>query len=252
MAQDQLTCCSALIHLERFISISVLHINNGRRVMFNKIKTTIIVVFLVQLGFSTSLFANELQPSPVHFESASNPTYFQVSGVSADDVLHVRAEPNTSAEIVGDLASDAGPIEVLYSENGWAYLSSGESMGWASKRFLTQIELPKIANSALPQGLTCGGTEPFWSIAISDESVELSQMNEGKSNFSIMETGTYSGDTISFIVAGAEGTMMTSIISNEIYGDGMSDKDYGRKINILLSTPDGTRGYLGACSVKAN
>ncbi|MCF6344717.1 MAG: hypothetical protein L3J15_08635, partial [Devosiaceae bacterium] len=119
-------------------------------------------------------------------------------------------------------------------------------------KFLTQIELPKIANSALPQGLTCGGTEPFWSMAISDESVELNQMNEGKSNFIIMETGAYGGDTVSFIVAGAEGTMMTSIISNEIYGDGMSDKDYGRKINMVIITPNGTRGYLGACSVNSN
>ncbi len=220
--------------------------------MFNKTKTVIIAALLSQLGFSTLLLANELQPSPVHFESVSYPTYFQVTGVAADDMLHIRTEPNTSGEIVGDLASDAGPIEVLYSENGWAYLSSGENMGWASKSFLTQIELPKIANSALPFGLTCGGTEPFWSINISDESIELNQMNEGISNFSIMETGAYTGDTISFIIAGAEGKMITTIISNEIYGDGMSDKYYGRKINMLLSTPNGTKGYLGACSVEAN
>lgn len=220
--------------------------------MFNKTKPIIIAVFLSQLGFSTSLWANELQPSPVHFESISNPIYFQVTDVAADDVLHIRIEPNASAEIIGNLASDAGPIEVLYSENGWAYLSSGENMGWASKRFLTQIELPKITNSALPQGLTCGGTEPFWNMSISDESIELNQMNEGKSNFSIMETGIYAGDTVSFITASAEGKMITTIISNEIYGDGMSDKYYSRKINMLLSTLNGTKGYLGACSVEAN
>ncbi len=180
------------------------------------------------------------------------PTYFKVVGVTDNDVLNVRELPNSSAPIVGGLAPNSGPIEVLATQLGWAQVSSGEGTGWVSMNFLEEMQLPVIGNTALPQGLRCGGTEPFWGLEISSERVVLDDMNEGVSGFPMFETGQFANraGSLNFFIAAGEGGQMTGIISNSFCSDGMSDRLYGREIELLISTPDGTSAVSGCCSVS--
>ena len=182
------------------------------------------------------------------------PTYFKVVGVADNDVLNVRGLPNSSAPIVGELAPNSGPIEVLASQNGWAQVSTGEGMGWVSEHFLEEMVLPVIGDTALPEGLRCGGTEPFWGLEIDTARVVLDDMNEGVSTFPMFETGQFANraGSLNFFIAAGEGGQMTGIISNSFCSDGMSDRLYGREIELLISTPEGTSAVSGCCSVPAS
>ncbi len=184
-------------------------------------------------------------------ENVTWPTYFKVVGVADNDVLNVRGQPNSSAPIVGELAPNSRPIEVLASQNGWAQVSTGEGTGWVSTHFLEEIQLPTIGDTALPEGLRCGGTEPFWGLEIDATQVVLDDMNEGISTFPMFETGQFANraGSLNFFIAAGEGGQMTGIISNRICSDGMSDRDYGRAIELLISTPGGTSAVSGCCSV---
>ena len=190
---------------------------------------------------------------PAHAqEIVTWPTYFKVVGVADNDVLNVRGLPSSSAPIIGELAPNSRPIEVLASQNGWAQVSTGEGTGWVSTHFLEEIQLPTIGDTALPEGLTCWGTEPFWGIEIDAAQVVLGDMNEGVSTFQMFETGQFAhrAGSLNFFIAAGEGGQMTGIISNRICSDGMSDRDYGRAVELLISTPEGTSAIAGCCSVS--
>lgn len=49
----------------------------------------------------------------------AGPAYYAVTGVTPDDTLNVRMSPNGRAEIIGTLAHNASPIEIIRIENGW-------------------------------------------------------------------------------------------------------------------------------------
>ena len=135
-----------------------------------------------------------LAVGPVHAQpSHLEPSYFAVEGVGADDVLNIRAEPNAAAAIVGSFAHDAAPIEVLALEGGWVYVSTGEGMGWASAAYLREISLPAFAGSALPDGLVCSGTEPFWGMTLSGAGISFAGMDIAEARFDLAVVDGFTG-----------------------------------------------------------
>jgi hypothetical protein len=66
------------------------------------------------------------------------PALFRVTGVAANDVLNIRAEPSARAAIIGSFRPDAGGIEVvaLSADGRWGLVNSGEQAGWSSMRYL--------------------------------------------------------------------------------------------------------------------
>ncbi|MHA1522785.1 MAG: SH3 domain-containing protein [Alphaproteobacteria bacterium] len=177
------------------------------------------------------------------------PTYFQVAGVAGDDVLNVRGAPRASSPIVGELAPNAWPVEVLKTKNGWAYVAAGEGMGWASMRFLAEISLPRIGQTTLPEGLVCGGTEPFWGAALSAEKILYNTIDGPNQDYLVTQTGQVQnrGGMTSFVLGQGTAKRFTAIISNQICSDGMSDRDYPRRIDLLLSGSGGALGFSGCC-----
>ncbi|MHA7869136.1 MAG: SH3 domain-containing protein [Salipiger thiooxidans] len=102
------------------------------------------------LALSQPLFAQEF------------PALYDVTGVAAGDVLNVRTAPDAAADIIGALAPNQQNVEVTASngDGSWGRVNIGEGTGWASLSFLALQE-----GSAMPDaaGVTCFGTEPFWS-----------------------------------------------------------------------------------------
>lgn len=98
--------------------------------------------------------------------AAAEPGYFRVTGVKAGDVLNIRAEPKPAAEAVGELAPGAGPVEILEVETSggseWGRMVAGDTNGWVAMRFLEPVELETVGDTSIPDGLSCGGSEPFW------------------------------------------------------------------------------------------
>lgn len=184
----------------------------------------------------------------------TSPAYYEVTDVAADDVLNIRAEPDAGAEIVGSFLPGAAPVEVLYTVEGWAYVSAGERMGWTSARFLTEIEVPKIADSDLPQGLVCAGTEPFWSLAFEQETAFFNAIDAEELQFDVTDAGGFggAGPNRQYVLANGAGFEATAIMGNEICSDGMSARAYPRRFDMVMTSQLGTSGYTGCCSVPVN
>ena len=181
-------------------------------------------------------------------------TYYRVSGVANNDVLNVRSGPNAASSLLGSLAPNASPIEVFSQQNGWAQVALDEQMGWVSKRFLSEISIPTIGKTPLPQGLTCAGSEPFWGLDIGAEQVNYSTMGQSARAFTIYDADKFHnlGGSTNFVLAQRSAEQITTIISNQVCSDGMSDRVYPRRIDLLLSTPSGTTGQSGCCHLPVN
>ena len=102
------------------------------------------------------------------------PALYDVTGVADDDVLNIRALPSSDAEIIGGIEPFETEVEVIaVSRNSeWGLVNAGEFSGWASLSFLTPSEVTTGAYG-LPIGFSCFGTEPFWSLQITEAGLEV-------------------------------------------------------------------------------
>jgi len=184
-------------------------------------------------------------------ENITQPAYYRVAGVAGNDVLNVRQSANAAAPIVGSLAPNAFPVEVIKSNNGWGYVATSEGMGWVSLHFLQQISFARFAATNLPEGLTCGGTEPFWGLVMASDKIIYSALDQAAKTYFLVESGQMqnNGGATSFVIGQNNGAPLTGIVSNQLCSDGMSDIDYARRIDLLISGPGGTSGYSGCCHI---
>lgn len=175
------------------------------------------------------------------------PTLFDVSGVAADDVLNIRAEPNASSAIIGTLAADASRIEVVEERRGWARVNAGEGSGWVSARYLsyrTDVWQP----GELPAGFRCLGTEPFWDAKVEEGDLILrtpeDQAGDRSPVQAVLDTGVFR-DPARVTVA----RDMTLFSQPQICSDGMSDRLFGLSATLVLHG-DQPRMLSGCCTIK--
>lgn len=176
------------------------------------------------------------------------PALYDVTGVAADDVLNVRAEPHAGAEIVGTLAHDALNVEVIMANEDftWGYVATGEGMGWASLNYL--VRKPGQWDGQYPAFTSCSGTEPFWSLRREGDIVTFDGLDLPSSSKAIefRESALGHRGRHSFLAGD-----MVGVLSNEMCNDGMSDLEYGWELNlILLSGEADNRHYQGCCSIR--
>lgn len=172
------------------------------------------------------------------------PALYDVTGVASDDVLNVRDAPQASANRIGTLAPDSAGIEVIATQGGWARVNTAERSGWASLSFL--VRQPGQWGDGLPAPQSCFGTEPFWSL----------DLTEGEATFDVPDAGTQTGpitlriaatgrpDRYAFAAEMAEGRAVFVMGRTEC-SDGMSDRLYGLSADVLI----GDVMYSGCCSV---
>lgn len=114
------------------------------------------------------------------------PHLFDVTGVAAGDVLHIRSAPSARAGIIGALAPDARGIEVTATNRHgtWGRINVSEGIGWVFLRDMTARGV-HIDNFNLPVGLTCFGTEPFWHLTHADGVLTFEAMGEAPETFAV-------------------------------------------------------------------
>jgi len=185
-------------------------------------------------------------------ENFTRPAYYRVVGVAANDVLNVRQSASSSAPIVASLAPNAFPVEIIRSQNGWGYVATNEGMGWVAMHFLQQIAFAKFAATNLPEGLSCSGTEPFWGLVMAGNKITYSALDQAERVYSLVESGQMqnSGGATSFVIGQNNGNPLTGIVSNQLCSDGMSDIDYGRRIDLIISGGGATSGFSGCCQIS--
>lgn len=180
------------------------------------------------------------------------PALHDVTGVAANDVLNIRAEPNAGADLRGALAPTATDIEVVaLSEDGkWARIGDGEANGWVALRFLDRHDGQD--GLLLSQALTCSGTEPFWTVDLP---------GTGRMTFEDMGLAPASGaiapatsvnrvDKAGFIARLTGDLLVTGVLTRDLCSDGMSDRVYGLTLDMVVNSPGGDALFSGCCSLR--
>ena len=187
------------------------------------------------------------------------PALFDVTGVAADDVLNIRAAPDAGAGIVGTLAPDAAGIEVIRPDDRetWGLVNTGEGTGWVSLRFLARR--PGQFFGAVPDRARCLGTEPFWSLDIADGTLEFSAMDDpsatGRVDAVHPSANRLGRAALSLRLTDPSGATRrdgVGFLSTESCSDGMSDRAYGYRIDLVLGDRSGVAAYSGCCSLVAD
>lgn len=152
------------------------------------------------------------------------PARFAVTGVAADDALNLRAGPSSAAPVLGTLAPDARGVEVLgFSPDGaWARLGLPEGEGWVARRFLDEEPAdPRVA----PLPLRCLGTEPFWSLTVTEEAATYEL--PGAAPRALRPIGRAEGFRGFVLAFDDRGETRDLTVVRAECSDGMSDRPYG-------------------------
>lgn len=185
----------------------------------------------------------------------SLPALYDVSDVSADDVLNVRQTPSVDSEVIGTLQPDATSIEVVaFDENqNWARLNLGEVSGWASLSFLKRQ--PYQLGGRPPETATCFGTEPFWSLSIAPDSATFSSPDALDLTFSKTQS-LRSRNRLDRHMAVYENDLggLVSTLKATQCSDGMSDRVFGWELDLMLFVAgnDNAQMFSGCCSISAD
>lgn len=168
----------------------------------------------------------------------AEPRYFlpelvQIVRVPAGDTLNVRAEPSVRAADLGDL-KNGDTVEILEVQGKWARILWREANGWISQSYTAPLVRPTLS-SGLPVGLSCSGTEPFWSAKL----FKLGSLYLNGASLPITKSGVSQNTTVGYYFSAPE---ITGILYRVTCGDGMSDRDYGWKLDLV--TP---QGMLSGC-----
>ena len=176
------------------------------------------------------------------------PTLFDVTGVTPNDVLNVRARPSADAEIVGTLAPDATRIEVVaHGPNGrWGRVNVDGRSGWVSMRYLA-YRTDVWVEGEVPAGLRCLGTEPFWSLDPDGERLvyETPEDERAFSLDAVLSAGTFRSPKRA-LTGSDGGTRVVATILPAQCSDGMSDRVYGLDATVVF-VGEGAPRMLGGC-----
>ena len=173
------------------------------------------------------------------------PALYDVINVEKDDVLNVRSGPGTSFDVIGSLEHDTENIEVIRPSEDfeWALINIDEGKGWVSLSFI--VPQPGQWDGYFPEFRRCSGTEPFWSLLRQDGQVTLKQMDGDNISVPVLWETTSRNHTLRHAFR-AEG--MTGLVSVQYCDDGMSDREFGIELNLLLDGSDVL--YQGCCSLS--
>lgn len=181
----------------------------------------------------------------------SFPALYDVTGVASDDVLNIRTGPAASHPIIGALPYHATDVEVIrLSDAGtWGLVNVEDRAGWVSMRFLRRQAGQE--GWAFPDRASCYGTEPFWDVLLRPGSpVEFTRAGEPAEFYSVRSHSQSANrpDRHSFL-ADRAGTAMIGVLSRAACNDGMSDREYGLSLELLIWRGGGFDHVSGCCSV---
>lgn len=181
------------------------------------------------------------------------PTLFDVQGVAADDVLNIREAPTASSEIIGSLGPDSTHVEIvgLDRSGNWGQVNTGERAGWVSMRYLayrTDVWEP----GQLPDGFSCGGTEPFWGFRTAGDGGLIWEEPDHRTSMtveSVLDNGIFR-DPRRVIYVEDDHNLMVASVTPKQCNDGMSDMQFGLEVTVLLQSRDEpARMYSGCCRI---
>lgn len=176
---------------------------------------------------------------------AANPGVpYRVTGVGDWDTLLIRSRPSAKAAIRGAIPHDGVEVSVLKfgTEKRWAYVNYHDMVGWVSTAYLS----PAAEVGAPQKGVSCTGTEPFWSLTLAGVESRWASP-EGDEAAPLSEPIAASNRTNGWMLSGDGAVRWALLEIDPGCSDGMSEKAWDYSAWILHS--DG-RLLQGCCSVK--
>lgn len=176
-----------------------------------------------------------------------------VLGLPPGDHLNVRAEPDGSSEDLGDLGEGDGPFDVLERDpsGNWARIHFGERDAWIAARYLSPATREMLPDTAIPIGLRCGGTEPFWDAkVIAEDHLALNVLGAISEGRFTVQQGVTTANYPAFpavLKAEGEGLSAFLLVRPNRCSDGMSDLTYGWEGDLMLNIPDRLVLMSGCC-----
>ncbi len=178
-----------------------------------------VLLLVTALAFAAPVAAQDALSN-----SNNLPARVSVTGVAADDVLNIRAAPDSAAPVLAELLPDATDVEViaLSDDGAWALVPFPEGQGWAATRFLTtSADDP----ATIPFPLRCVGTEPFWSVVLRQDGATWETPEDpARPLRPLGHAQTHDAFVLAYDDGGQ--TRDVTVIRREC-SDGMSDRPYG-------------------------
>lgn len=180
------------------------------------------------------------------------PALYDVTGVTANDVLNIRSEPSARSAILDGFGPFDRDIEVVGTDptGKWARVFSGEQMGWASLRYLSRQ--PGQDGGMLPERIQCHGTEPFWDLDFqADHTTVLDRLGAEELSYEMspLAMALNAPDIHGAIGTGPQGAMTISV-TRDACNDGMSDLDFGLAVTVIYESAFGADILSGCCSLN--
>lgn len=102
-------------------------------------------------------------------EHLTLPYYFSVFGVSKDDVLNIRDDPNATSKIVGHFSWNEKLVTIskLSPDKKWGLIPSDGDY-WVSMKYLKPLKLKMFDDTRIPVGLTCFAEGHNWRIILNE------------------------------------------------------------------------------------
>lgn len=190
-----------------------------------------------------------LLPGLAHAEPF--PALYDVTGVASNDVLNIRMEPSAGSEIIGMLGPKTLGVEVvrLSPDFKWGLVNTADLAGWVSMRYMHR--LPGQNWGVMPRNVFCSGTEPFWSFSVIGSNEARFDAPDVSRAFDVtaqIPGLAFPGD-FAVVAEGASGRA-TAIISAGMCNDGMSNREYGMNVGLLLESATPEVLYMGCCSLE--
>ncbi|MGB0798262.1 MAG: hypothetical protein ACPGRD_02960 [Planktomarina sp.] len=173
------------------------------------------------------------------------PALYNVSNVATNDTLNVRRAPSGSADIVVKFPHNALNVEIIkLSPNGrWGMTNVGEGTGWLSMAYLER----QSGQRGFPKLNHCYGTEPFWNLRFERATLVLDDLGaEAHRASPLWRTGSANVTN----VFGFGASDMHAVLIRETCHDGMSDREFGYRVELLQGNGPGTRMVSGCCSLN--
>lgn len=151
--------------------------------------------------------------------------------------------------VVGALPAGRGPIEAARVEGAWALIGQGDGDVWAAVDALTPAAPLMLPGSAVPAGLLCTGTEPFWSLRVGADEAELAAPDEQPVTLPVTSVRVAEGHRGWPVAVRIDA--LTAVIRPAACSDGMSDRTYPWSVDVVPA--QGARGGLrsGCCRLPA-
>lgn len=185
-------------------------------------------------------------------DGARLPAVFTVTGVAAGDKLWVRDAPAVTGARLGGLTPNSVVSINARASEDWGQITLNGEIGYVHMSYLTRAfeSGGNTTVNGFPLGLTCRGTEPFWTLTIAeDRTVEYTSLNDGADPItSLTQTTPATGGGYPYTF-GAQ--RYSGALDQTTCSDGMSDISYPMSLILIRALSGGqTETLHGCCSLR--